>query len=35
MTNKSHWENVYETKTPEEVSWTRKNRRPHWNSSDL
>ncbi|PTT72007.1 MULTISPECIES: class I SAM-dependent methyltransferase [unclassified Chryseobacterium] len=22
MTNKSHWENVYETKTPEEVSWT-------------
>lgn len=24
MTNKSHWENVYETKTPEEVSWTQK-----------
>lgn len=24
MTNKSHWKNVYETKTPEEVSWTQK-----------
>lgn len=24
MTNKSHWENIYETKTPEEVSWTQK-----------
>lgn len=24
MTNKSHWENVYETKTPEEASWTQK-----------
>lgn len=24
MTNKNHWENVYETKNPDEVSWTQK-----------
>jgi SAM-dependent methyltransferase len=24
MTNKNHWENVYETKNPDQVSWTQK-----------
>lgn len=24
MSNKEHWENIYSTKTPEEVSWTQK-----------
>lgn len=24
MTNKNHWENIYETKNPDQVSWTQK-----------